>query len=101
MGDSGTWMRNIAAHRSEPILRALLQVLEARFAAQDLLVQPAIDDTLPKAPLFSQLRRGNPLFLCPLVDGLRRESQIRGDFLDRQHLVVGTPDANLATTPGA
>src|SRR5256885_15118983 len=92
-------VRSGAAKRTDAILRVRFQVLEARFTAENLLVQPPVDDALPKAPLLSQLRRRNPLLLSPLVDGLWREPQIRGDLLDGQNLVVERASARLVTVP--
>src|SRR5712692_6007383 len=60
----------------------LVQVLEARCAAQNLVIQPAIDDAPPKAPLFPQLHRRNLSFLRPLVNGLRREPQVRRNLFN-------------------
>src|SRR5438093_6099222 len=70
------------------------------FIAQDLVIQPPIDDALPKAPLLSQLRRRNPFLLCPLVDGLRRKPQVSRDLLDRENLVVERRSASRVTVPG-
>src|SRR5439155_22502071 len=81
-------------------LRLLLQVLETRCGAKNLLVQPAIDDALPKAPLLPQLGRRNPLLLRPLVDGLRCEPQVRRDLFNRQDVVVERRCAALVIIPG-
>src|SRR5205823_9702513 len=58
------------------------------FIPQVLVIQPPVEDARPKAPLLSQCRRRNPFLLGPLVDGLWREPQIRGDLLDRENVVV-------------
>src|SRR6266571_5316907 len=81
-------------------LRLLLQVLEPRCGAEHLVVQPAIDDALPKAPLLPQLCRRNPLLLRPLVDGLRCEPEVRRDLFDGQNVVVERRCAALVAVPG-
>src|SRR6266516_1781814 len=81
-------------------LRFLLPVLEPRCGAEHLVVQPAIDDALPKAPLLPQLGRRNPLLLRPLVDGLRCEPEVRRDLFDGQNVVVERRCAALVAVPG-
>src|SRR5205085_6408565 len=85
--------------QADAVLPLPLHTLEAGFPTQNLLVQPLIDDALPEAPLLSQLRRGNPLLLGPLVNSLRREPQIGGDLLDRENLAVEGRSASPAITP--
>jgi len=54
---------------------------------QDLIIEPAIDDALPEAPLLAQLRAWNSFLLSPLVDGLRSKPEIGGDLLERENVV--------------
>src|SRR5439155_1301460 len=74
--------------------------IETRCGAKNLLVQPAIDDALPKAPLLPQLGRRNPLLLRPFVNGLRCEPEVRRDLFNRQDVVVERRCAALVIIPG-
>src|SRR5437868_1428454 len=61
---------------------AVPQVAETGVVAQQLFVEPAVDDAAAEAPLLAELDRGNALLLGPLVDGLRLEPQVVSHFLD-------------------
>src|SRR5262245_61277130 len=75
--------------RPSPLLiLALAHVAEAGFVAQHLLVQPPIQDALPKAPLLPQLDRGNTFLLRPPIDGLGLEAQIERHLFQRQDVVI-------------
>src|SRR5712692_9108261 len=75
-----------------------LEVAEPRIRAQDLLVQPAIQDAFAEPPLLAQLHGGNPPLLRPLVDRLWLEPQVAGHFLDGQDLIVEFLAASAAVS---
>src|ERR1041384_8052302 len=73
---------------NDPLLPFSAQFGKPRLPSQDLLVQPAVENTAPEAPLFAQFHPRNAPFLRPFVDRMGRETEVGRDFLQGEDVVL-------------
>ena len=64
------------------------QVQEGRPILKHLVIEPTVDDAPAESPFLAKLGSRYSSLLCPFVDRLRFETQIRRDFLESEDLVI-------------